>query len=135
MGKILLPAILMATCLPAFISVGPALAGEIKETCWLYHHETTDNTLDLCRVGKTAMIEIFFPNHGHGGTTICRAKGEFLISPADAAVVIRFGPGRCENGRTLEPTRLTCSLEEDQSLDCTDQFGHRLRFRHKKSAL
>jgi len=124
--------ILICVCLYLVLS-GPVAAhepeGQGSRVCWseVIRDDPARNFLMLCADGDVAGLVVFFANDAESDPTICRSVGT-TTSPRRDSREFRIDMGRCENGRTVQPLTLQCSVPDDAKLICDNGSGLELVF-------
>jgi len=91
--------------------------------------EGVSNTIYLCLEEEKVLKQIYFPNtSGDGISTICRSRGAINYSDSETAR-IESNAGVCENGRSLNSSKMDCVIKEN-SMTCNDlEYGFVMVFR------
>ena len=124
LGKVTSLALLVTLTIPAATTFADEAE---KSICWRHMTEIA-NQIDLCVVGTTATMEVFYPNIGiDSGTTICRRTGR-IRGDFGSAFVVLFTVGKCENGRHTEPGWFDCQVLKENQLQCEDERSNSFEF-------
>jgi hypothetical protein len=101
------------------------------QDCWKQgdRDDAVSNTIVVCMDGESIEVSVFYPNHGHDSTT-CRSSGE--IKSIDwTTFALRTGRGQCENGNTLAPSDWTCTLLNEDELNCLDRSFNQVHLKRE----
>ena len=114
----------------AVILAGTSIAEEPPldryQGCWKTDllDDGITNTIVFCVDGQSIEALVFYPNRGFN-STLCRSSGR-IESIDSTTLAIRLGQGTCENDRSLGTTDFSCTLLNENELNCLDPDSQQL---------
>jgi hypothetical protein len=106
----------------AVILAGSSVAEEPPldryQGCWKTNlpNDGISNTIVFCVDGQSIETHVFYRNPDFNSTN-CRSSGR-IESIDSTTLAVRLGPGTCENDRSLAATDFSCTLLNENELNC-----------------
>ena len=91
------------------------------QDCWKQGNrdDAVNNSIVVCVDDESIKVSVFYPNRGNNSTT-CRSSGQ-IRSIDSTTFALRTVQGHCENGNSLAPSDWTCTLLNEDELNCLDR--------------
>ena len=97
--------------------------------CWKsdFPDDGTTNTIVFCLDGQSIESLVYYPNDDFNPPTMCRSSGRIEANDS-TTLVVRLGQGTCENDRSLGAIDFSCTLLNENELNCLGPDSTQIHF-------